>query len=279
MLSRRAQIVLAFDASGVTAVSVRRGLGGTIPRVVAAVPLDAGLVQPSIAERNITRPTELRERLVALLAEFPPRRDQAADLVLPAGVVRPLLIETAARKPRPEELHAHLAPALPFPVREAVTGTMRVGPSRHLAAGARRGLIEEYESVAVSAGLTPRRVELAPFLALAGLLRKPLPERAIDVTLGDRAVSFAVWGTSGPVAFRTRLRQVDDDARIWEEVERVASESGGAFPGARVAGRGARQLVEQARLSGRRATLAWEVPTHTPGVDASELAWLGGILA
>jgi len=279
MLSRRAPIVVAFDASHVTAVSVRRGLGGATPRGMAAVPLDTGLVLPSVTERNIARPTELRERLVALLAELGPRRGRAADLVLPAGVVRPLLIETAAHRPQPEELHTHLAPALPFPVREAVTGTMRVGPGRHLAAGARRGLIEEYESLAVSAGLQPRRVELAPFLALAGLLRKPLPERAIDVLLGDRAVSFAVWGPSGLAAFRTRLRQTDDDAHIWEEVERVACDAGSTFPGARVAGRGARRLVEQAGLSGRRATLAWEIPTQARGVDASELAWLGGILA
>jgi hypothetical protein len=158
---------------------------------------------------------------------------------------------------------------------------MRVPPDGTLAAAARRSIVAEYEAVAEAGGLKPRRVEMAPLAAFSGLLRQPLPERALDVVLGEGAVSFARWERGGLAAVRTRLRRpaCQDIEWLTTEIERVARVDGQlAIAAVRLAGAGALALADRLRQQGRETLLAWDLPRPPAGMVPAELAWLGGVL-
>jgi hypothetical protein len=274
------RLILAPDARCVCAARSRSGLGGARLAACAGAALPRGALVPSAAERNVVRASDVRDALADLLSRVAPRMHRA-DLILPAGAAHLRLLEAGERALGSDELRLRLASGLPFPVQDAVLGAMRVGTSRWLAAAVRRSVVEEYEALASSVGLRPRRVELASLVAITGLLRQPLPEGGIDVVLGDTTVALAVWNRGGLAHLHTRLRgdSEDDTPWLWEEIARTAVAAGhGTVPGVRAAGRGADELVRRAVAHGHAATLAWSLPLSDQGIQAAELSWLGGVL-
>ncbi len=275
----RSRVLIAFDAGAVMAARLRRGWRGATLEGLASAALEPGVLTPSATERNVARPAEVGEALARVRDRLDLGRGRRVDLILPAGVARPVLLEARETRLENEVLQARLAPGLPFPAREAVVGAQRVARARHVAAAVRRGTVLEYEALAAAADLKPVRVELAPLVALQGLVARPLPPNALDVILGDAAASLVVWDALGPASFRTRLRGgTGDDERLWDEIERLAPEGAAGFAGARFAGRGAAALVQAGAARGRRSTLAWELSPEPVEAPSSELAWLGGAL-
>ena len=272
---------MAFDASDVWGVRVSRGLRQAHLVGAARVSLPAGALTPSSRHRNVLRAAEVREALRAVWSQLGLPEGRRADLILPAGVARPLLLDASAPDSTPERLRFRLAATLPCAPGEAVIGSIRVPPGRTLAAAVRRSVVAEYEAVVEAAGLKPRHVELAPLVAFTGLLARPLPARALDVVLGENAVSFARWERGGLAAVRTRLRTRTHDDMAWlaTEVERAARVDGQAtFAAVRLAGAGALALASHSRGQGRETLLAWDLPGSPDGMEPSELAWLGGVL-
>lgn len=274
------RLLLAPDAGQVCLAWIRGGLGGSRLAACANAPLPRASLIPSPAERNVARASEVREVLADLLSRVSPRT-RRADILLPAATASLQLVEATGRPPEADGLRLRLASALPFPAQDAILGAMRVGASHWLAAAVRRSVVEEYEALAASVGLRPRRVEIASLVAIAGLLRRPLPEGAVDVVLGDTSVTLAVWNRGGLAHLHTRLRgdAADDTSWLRQEIARTAAATGHAtFPGIRAAGRGAGELVREAAAHGHAATLAWSLPLPDQGIQASELSWLGGVL-
>ena len=273
--------MVAFDVGRVWGVLVRRGLAQARLVGAARETLPPGALKPSPHERNLLRPAEVRDAVHAVCAQLGLAEGQRADLILPAGIARPVLFDPPAGDTTPDSLRFRLANALPYAASEAVVGTIPVPPGRVLAAAARRSVVAEYEAIVEAAGCKPRRVELAPLVAFAGLLARPLPARALDVVLGEAAVSLARWEHTGLATFRTRLRTVSRDDLAWlaAEIERAAQTDGQtSFAAVRLSGAGACALADHARANGREALLAWDLAQPPSGMEPAEIAWLGGVL-
>jgi hypothetical protein len=155
---------------------------------------------------------------------------------------------------------------------------MALGQGRFLGAAVRRSVVAEYEGAASAAGWSQERLDLAPLAALDGLLRRP-PEggAGIDVILGDAGLSLAAYRDGGLRAFRSRLRDQDDDevARVQAEVERTAVAAGLDSHHVRVVGSGARSLIHALSFRGVAASAGWDAPVEGLPFEACELAWLG----
>jgi hypothetical protein len=209
--------------------------------------------------------------------------EAGACLLLPAGVARIVLLELPAGVEAEGFARFRLASSLPYPAAEAVVDLMPAGPGRVLAAAVRRRVVEEYERAAAAAGLRQARLDLAPLAALAGLEQEPSGgPRAVDVILGDAAVSFAARAHGALRAYRTRWRDpaVDETRWLADEAWRTADLIGdGAFPPLRVVGPGASALVRDWTAAGLSAAPGWALEGRGLPAPAAELAWLGGALA
>jgi hypothetical protein len=275
------KLIVACDAGDVWGVVVKRGLGQRRLVGAARAPLPPGALVPSARQRNLVHAAEVRDAMRAVRSQLGLGEKHHAHLILPAGVARPLLLDATAPESAVGSLSFRLAATLSCAPSEAVVGTMRVPPGRVLAAAVRRSIAAEYETIAEAAGLKPGRVELAPLVAFAGLLARPLPARTLDVVLGESAVSFARWEQNGVASLRTRLRSRvrDDIAWIAAEIDRAARIDGQAtFAAVRLAGASALALADHLRTQGRETFLAWDLPHPPGGMEPAELAWLGGVL-
>ena len=271
------QLVVAFDAGGVSGALLSRGRGRLRVRAWVHAALAPGALEPGGVEPNLVRPDEVREALsqVARQLEGHGRR---ACLLLPAGVAR----TTLQALPRGVDPGAYvlfkLGSRLPYPAEEAlVDGLDRSGES-WLAAVVRRSVVAQYEAAAAEAGLGQARIDVAPLAGLAGLLSRSRDATGIDVVLGDVALTLATRQGRGwsQVRSRRRPRETPDAARVADAVERLSRQGvGGGRPRVRLVGPGAAAGAELLRERGHLAEAGW------PGLDgpaaAGEAPWLGGV--
>jgi hypothetical protein len=266
------RLVVAFDASGVSGAGFARSLRGFRLRAFARVDLPQGALTPSAVGPNLRRPDAVGEALEELRHRL--GGGPGATLVLPHGVEWIALLDTPSGTDLRAFVRFRLAPSLPYPADEAIIDVLGLGRGRVLGAAVRRSVVAEYEEAASAAGFTRQRVDLAPLMAVAGVLRRGA---GVHVILGDAAVSLAAFQGPRLAAFRTRRRDrgTGEAARLVEEAERTALLAGG--DGAvTFAGVGAADLVEELVAAGRPVRLA--VAASGPPAAAAA-AWLGGALA
>lgn len=275
------KLLVAFDAGSVTGAVATWGVGGPRLRAFAGAPLASGAILPAPLEGNLARADEVRGALATVRASLG-GNGRGASLILPDGVARMLLINVPDGAAARDYARFRLSQGLAYPVDEAIVDTLPLGRKRCLCAAVRRGVVEEYESVAAAAGFTQERLDLTPFAALGGLLRQPPASgRAVDVILGDAAFSLAAFQDGALAVFRNRRRDAgpDEARRLLDEVDRTANLAGeGPPPRLRVVGPGARALIQDLVSDGRQAEPGWQAPSDGLPVEAAELAWLGAAL-
>ncbi len=254
MASARPRLVVAFDASGVSGARFGRAFARPRLRAFARIELPAGALTPSALGPNVQR--------------------SGATLVLPDGVGRVLLFDTPDGTDDRAYVRFRLAGSLPYPADEATFDVLSLGRGRALGAAVRRSVVAEYEQAAGRAGFTQERVDLAPLIAVEGLLRRGA---GVHVILGDAALSLATFQDARLTAFRTRRRDPGpgEARRLLEEAERTALL--GAGDGAvSFVGPGARGLVQELVASGSPVSLG---PGAESAPGAAEAAWLAGVLS
>jgi hypothetical protein len=270
-------VFLAPDAHAVSAAVVGGGLGGR--RVVAfvKVPLAQGALVPSASGQNLQRPDEVRAALRRAVDGLG-RGTRAATVVLPDGLARVALLALPADADAREFARFRLGQTLPWAASEAIIDVLPVGRGRVVAAAVRRGAVAEYEQLLGSAGLAVERVHLASLLALGALVRSGSRD-VVHVVLGDTSACFAVAGAGRLDALISRRRDPSPG-----EADRLALEAQRA---ARLAGDGPAPLrlilsgSDSVRLRGEIGMQSdGEGALAGPGEwpDASEAAWLGGLL-
>jgi hypothetical protein len=274
----RARPLVAFDAASLSGGSLTRGLGGSRLASAARLELPAGALVPSPTDDNVVDAEVVRGILGRLLDALGGPRG-GATLVLPDGVGRGLVFETMGGVAAVDQARFRLAPGLPYPVHEAVVDVRPLGEGRFLGIAIRRRVVEGYEAVAESAGLSVERVDLASMAALEGLLRLPTQaDSTVDVILGDTAISLAAHLGGTLRVFRSRLRApgAGEAERVAAEVLRTATLAGdGAAPRVRVVGPGAGALARALSARGTRAEPGWRAEGVGLPVDAAEIPWLG----
>lgn len=198
--------------------------------------------------------------------------------MLPSGVARTALLEPPSGSQPREYAQFRLTQGLPYAASEAMVDLVNLGHGRYLGAAVRRSVVAEYEAAAAAAGWSQERLDLAPLAALDGLLRRP-PEggAGIDIILGDSGLSIAAYRDGALLAFRSRLRDQDEDevARVQAEAERTASAAGLDSLHVRVVGAGARSMIHALSFRGVTASAGWDAPVAGSPLEACELAWLG----
>jgi hypothetical protein len=281
MRALRARHVVAFDASGVAGATLAWGLGGPRVRALARVPLAAGALWPSPFEPNARGRSEV-EAAAREVARTLGLGTAPACLVLPDGVARLVDLEVPEGAAPAAYARYRLGASLPYPVEDAVVDVLPLGGRRVLAAAVRRDVLRDYEEVAAAAGLRQERVDLAPLGALAALGPAGSPGAAVDIVLGDAALSLALRAGGAVRAVRNRRR--DDSPGEWRrlraEAERTAALADEAgLPRLRVVGAGALALLDELRAAGVEAEPGWRVAGDVLPAHGAELGWLGAALA
>jgi hypothetical protein len=274
VLALRSPVYLGFDAVTLSGAVLSRGFGRRRLRAFETAPLPAGVLNPSPVSRNVLRPADLAEALSHLRARL--GRIGPATLVLPEGTARLVLLDVNAENLR-DYARFRLSAGLPYPLDEAMVDVLRVGGGRALAAAVRRAVVEEYEAAAAAAGFERERVDLAPFVGIAGLLGRDSAPR-VHAALGETALSLAGFDAQGVAVFRQRRRDpaAGEAERLFTEASRTARLLGnGAEFRLTLSGAGASRIGQELASSG----LSVEVqrpPAPAPGAEA---AWLAGLLA
>ncbi|HEY2941534.1 MAG TPA: hypothetical protein VGN09_03780 [Vicinamibacteria bacterium] len=280
MRRARPRLFVALDAGSVSGGAGLRSGGGFRLESHARVPLHAGALAPSAFAPNVLRPGEVADALRELARSL--RLGPApVCLLLPDGIARLALLDVPADVTPQQYARFRIVPALPYAPEEAVIEVLPLGPGRAVVAAVRRTVIEGYEAVAEQAGLAQDRLDLTPLAALSGLLREPgdAGGLTVDVILGDAAFCLAAHQDGALRALRNRRRDPgpDEPRRLAEEVQRTSVLAGdGAGPRVRVVGAGAGDLLASWPATAGTAEPGWRSETTGTGVDASELAWLGG---
>ncbi len=270
--SARPRLVVAFDASSVSGAVFGRALARPRLRAFARIELPPGALAPSALGPNVQRPDAVGGALEALRRRL--GSGSGATLVLPDGVGRVLLFDTPEGTDERAYVRFRLAASLPYPADEATFDVLSTGRGRALGAAVRRSVVAEYEQAAAGAGFTQERVDLAPLIAVAGLLRRGA---GVHVILGDAALSLVTFQDARLAAFRTRRRDPGpgEAQRLLEEAERTAL-PGGGDGAVTLVGPGARGLVEELVASGFPVSLG---PGAENAPGAAEAAWLAGMLS
>ncbi len=274
----RLRPLVALDVAAVSGASLVRSLSGPRIASVARIELLPGALVPSPTDNNLVEPEAVRTAVTRLLAALGEARG-AATLVLPDGVARGLVFEAAHGVSPLEQARFKLGPGLPYPAAEAIVDIRPLGGPRFLGVAIRRSVVEAYEALAESTGLSVARVDIASMAALDTLLRlRPEGDSTVDVILGDAAVSLAAHRDGSLRVFRSRRRERGTEEADWlrEEVGRTATLAGdGIGPRVRIVGPGAPALARALAARGTRAELGWRAEAAGLPVEAAELPWLG----
>jgi len=183
------RLVVAFDADGIRAGVVRRGIER--PRVSASswCPLDPGALAPSPVDANVVRFDEVRDALERVAREIGVN-GRLVTCALPDGTARAAVFPSPRGVGAEEFVRFRLGSSLPYPSSEAVARLLPAGRGRVLAAAVRRSIVEGYEAVLEAAGLRRDRVDVASLAAV----------RALRVRLRGRgsvvAVVSGAWSTT-----------------------------------------------------------------------------------
>ena len=276
------RLFVALDARAAVAAAVAGGLGRARLRGFSRVPLEPGAFAASPSGASLVRPDEVRDAVRrAAGSAFP--AGARATLVLPDGLARlALLALPTAADPR-DFVRFRLATSLPWPASDAVVDVLPVGHGRVIAAAVRRAAVTEHEQALVAAGLEVERVNLAPLLAIASLVRSGRRD-AVHVVLGDTAACVVALRGGSVVALRSRRRDpsAGEAARLAAEAERAAhlatNGAGASAPALPVAFRGTDAQRLRRELDGMDALAAGGLgPSEWP--EAADVAWLTGVLA
>jgi Tfp pilus assembly PilM family ATPase len=279
----RSKLVIAFDAASVSGATLSRGFGAPRLARVESAPLEPGALVPSPVEANLVRPEAVLGALRLVLAELG-AMTSPATLVLPDGLARVLVFEAPQAVVPAEYARFRLGAGLPFSPSEAIVDVQPLGEHRFLGVAVRRSIVAAYEALAAAAGVECERVDLSPMAALEGLRRQaPQDASAVDVILGDAALSLAAWRSGRLLVFRSRRRDsgVGEAARLCDEVLRTAALAGdgAAAPRVRVVGPGATSLVRELRSTGTQAEAGWQATGASLSLEAAEVPWLGVALS
>jgi hypothetical protein len=270
----RPPVYVAFDAASLTGAVFGRGFGRRRLRSFVRIPLPPDALAPSAVSPNVLRPEETRDALRRLRQQL--GRGGPATLVLPEGVARLALLEVEGENLR-DYARFRLGPSLPYPAGEAVVDVLPAGPGRALAAAVRRSIVEEYEAAATAAGFTRERVDLAPFIGLAGMLQRDRAPK-VHALLGEAALCLAAFDGRGIAVVRQRRRDPapGEGERLFAEAARTARllGDGDAFR-LTLCGAGAGELARELVAAGLPAESRG--PAEPAG--AGEVAWLTGLLA
>lgn len=274
----RARPLVAFDAASLSGGSLTRSFGRRHLASAARLELPPGSLVPSALDENLADPEAVRAALGRLLDRIGGSRS-GATLVLPDAVGRGLIFEAAGGIAPVDQARFRLAPGLPYPAQEALVDVRALGERRFLGIAIRRRVVQGYEALAESAGLSVERVDIASMAALEGLMRLPSPaDSTVDVILGDTAISLAAHLGGSLRVFRSRLRAsgAGEADRLASEVLRTATLAGdGAAPRVRIVGPGAAELARALSARGTRAEPGWRADGAGLPVDAAEIPWLG----
>jgi hypothetical protein len=280
--SSRPRLFVALDAGSVSGGAVARGGAGFRLASHARVPLAAGALVPTPFAPNLARPGDVVDALRELARSLGIGTARVC-LLLPDGIARLAVLEAPADITPQQYARFRIVPGLPYAPEEAVVDVLSLGGGRTVVAAVRRSVIEGYEAVAEQAGIAQDRLDLTPLAALSGLLRERGGAAGagltVDVILGDVAFCLAAHEDGVLRALRNRRRDPgpDEAGRLAEEIERTALLAGnGTGPRVRVVGSGARELIARWRAAGGAAESGWGAGEAGPGIEASELAWLGG---
>ncbi len=269
------RIYLAVDASSVAAAELAEGVKGYKLRTLAHEPLAKGALAPGASGPNLADSELVGMALARVLGRVGGAR---VTLVLPDGVARLALVEPPRGIAAREYVRYRLASSLPWPAAEARFEALDAGLGKVVAAAVRRTTVSEYEQAATAAGATVDEVQLAPLLALAGLLRGRSGDAA-HALLGDVAMCLALVRDGALLALRSRRRDRSpgEASRLHEELRMLASRTrngNGDVPLA-LSGSDAARLRPEIGAAGSGDRVA---PLGLPPNDA-EAAWLGGLLA
>jgi hypothetical protein len=281
MRALRTRVLMAIDATGVSAAAVSGGAGAPRIRSFARAALVQGAVVPGPLDANVVRRPEVQQALAEVAARVEGGRGPIT-FILPDGVARTMLLEVPAGVAPREFARYRITPGLPYAPEEALVDVLPVEGGRVLAAAVRRSVVEGYEAAAAAAGLDLERLDLSPLAALSALARQPRGTAAsVDVILGDRALSLAAWHGGVLRIFRSRLREAGEGEPLWlaREVDRTAALAGnGGPPRIRAVGPGATALLRAWKDEGRATEPGWRADGSLT-LEAAELAWLGAALA
>jgi hypothetical protein len=270
---------VGFDAHSVVAATLSRGPGRRRVETFGRRPLESGALVPSPAGHNVVRRDDVREALAGLLAALAPGHDRAT-LVLPDGIARLAVARPPAGSDPRDYLRFRMASSLPWPASEAIVGLLPVGGEDVVGAAVRRATVTEYEQLAASSGLAVEHVQLAPLLALGGLLNRR-GHSGVHAILGDAAFCLAVLHDGQLATLRSRRRDASDGegARLLNEAARAAREAANGVDPSRLtlAGSGAGRLRDELGLAA--AALDGTAAAAREWPEAEEVAWLGGALA
>ena len=269
------RLYLGLDASAVTAAALGEGLGGRRARGFARVPLEPGALTPSPSGPNLPRSDEVRGAIRRSVFGLGGSR---VTLVLPDGVARLALVELPRGADPRDYVLFRLAASLPFPAGEAIVDVLPAGGRLVVGAVVRRATVAEYEQAAAGAGLEVERVNLAPLVALAALLRGG-PRDEVHALLGDVALCLAAFRGGAPAALRSRRRDrsTGEASRLRDEALRAAASAGDGADPLRLVVSGAGSARLRRELGEESAGRGLEGPGEWP--DAAEAAWLGGLLS
>ena len=272
--------MMAFDASGVSGALLGWTLRGMRIRGFARAALSPGALVPSASEANVVSAGEVRDAVARVAAELGIGR-APVTVVAPQGTARLLLLEVPGGVDS-EEFARYRFAALPYPAGEAVVDVLPVRGGRVVAAAVRRLVVEDYEAVITSASLEQERFDITSLSALAGLLKdSSRDELVIDVVLGDVAFTMAAHRDGVLAALRHRLRDRRDGeaGRLRAEAERTAVLAGQPLGRLRVVGSGARALIREWSAAGLDAGRGWCEEENGLPHDATEIPWLGALIA
>jgi hypothetical protein len=202
-------------------------------------------------------------------------------VVPPQGVARLLLLELPSGID-PMEFARYRFSDLPYPASEAVVDVLPARGGRAVAAAVRRLVVEDYEAVVAAAGLEQERLDITSLAALGGLLKDSADgDLVLDVILGDVAFAMAAHrhGVLSVLRHRRRDRCFGEPERLHAEAERTAALAGAPVGRLRVVGTGARALLREWTAAGVPAIAGWEAEGAGVPHDATELPWLGALLA
>ncbi len=278
MLPFGARLLVAFDASSISAGLVSWGLRGLRVRRLVQASLSPGALVPSPFETNVARPEEVRAALRSA-REGLQSNGRRAFLILPDGLARIVLLDVPAGASALEYARFRLSQLTPFAPGEAIVSALSVGQRRILAASVRRKVVEGYESVAAAAGFSQGRLSLAPLAAVVGFMRCALgSSRTLGLFLGSTALSLAVFDGGELGVFRCRRRDPGpgEAARLASELARTVSLAGDApAPSIRVVGPGAVALARDLATNGWPAEAGWRLAGGAQPVETVGQPWLG----
>src|SRR5262245_12881552 len=124
----RVRLVIAFDASAVSGVTLRRGFGAPRLRAAARAALEPGALRPSAFEANVVRPEAVRAALQEVIRQLDVHAP--ATLILPAGLGHIALLDPPSGVGAREYARYRLTAALPYAPEEAVVDVVDLGGGR-----------------------------------------------------------------------------------------------------------------------------------------------------